>query len=69
MTVDATADDVFEYVVVRNHEEQYSVWPAHRDVPGGWTALDVRGSKAACLDHIETVWTDMRPLSVRGTTG
>ena len=25
------------------------------------------GTKTECLDHIETTWTDMRPLSVRAT--
>jgi MbtH protein len=25
----------------------------------------VLGDKKTCLDHIEKVWTDMRPLSLR----
>ncbi|MGH7341532.1 MAG: MbtH family NRPS accessory protein, partial [Candidatus Rokuibacteriota bacterium] len=29
------ADDTV-YKVVVNHEEQYSIWPADRDIPGGW---------------------------------
>ncbi|WEO95419.1 MbtH family protein [Streptomyces sp. FXJ1.172] len=60
-----SAEDATEHVVVVNAEEQYSVWPAHRDVPEGWRALDVRGTKTECLDHIERTWTDMRPLSLR----
>ena len=27
--------------------------------------MGVRGTKDECLDHIEKVWTDMRPLSLR----
>jgi MbtH protein len=27
--------------------------------------VGVRGQKAECLAHIETVWTDMRPASLR----
>lgn len=53
------------YNVVINDEEQYSIWPEHREVPAGWRAVGVSGLKAECLDHIENVWTDMRPLSLR----
>lgn len=56
-------DAVFR--VVMNHEEQYSIWPEYREVPQGWTAVGVQGSKQECLAHIERVWTDMRPLSLR----
>ena len=52
--------------VVVNHEEQYSIWPADRAVPAGWSDVGVEGTTDECLDHIERVWTDMRPLSARG---
>jgi len=54
------------YAVVVNHEEQYSIWPLGEELPDGWRAEGTQGTKSACLDHIEEVWTDMRPLSVRG---
>lgn len=57
------------YVVVRNEEEQYSVWPADHPLPAGWSGQGVTGSRAECLAHIETVWTDMRPASLRRRTG
>lgn len=53
------------YVVVVNHEEQYSIWPADRDLPLGWNDAGKRGTKAECLAWIQEVWTDMRPLSLR----
>lgn len=53
------------FVVVVNHEEQYSIWPTYKEVPAGWRVLDKQGSKEECLAHIEEVWTDMRPLSLR----
>lgn len=53
------------YVVVMNHEEQYSIWPEWKDIPNGWTAVGKSGDKDECLAYIKTVWTDMRPLSVR----
>lgn len=54
-----------QYLVVINHEEQYSVWFADRETPAGWRAEGTSGSREECLDHIERVWTDMRPLSLR----
>lgn len=53
------------YKVVINHEEQYSIWPADRENPLGWEDVGKSGSKQECLDYIEEVWTDMRPLSLR----
>jgi MbtH protein len=53
------------YTVVVNHEEQYSIWTADRELPLGWKAAGKTGTKAECLEYIEEVWTDMRPLSLR----
>jgi MbtH protein len=57
--------DPHAYVVVRNDEEQYSIWRADREPPAGWTTQDFTGGREECLAHIGTVWTDMRPLSLR----
>jgi MbtH protein len=53
------------YLVVVNHEEQYSVWLEGRDIPAGWRAEGTSGTRDECLDHVERIWTDMRPLSLR----
>lgn len=58
-------DELAKYAVVVNLEEQYSIWPAGKQVPVGWRSIEVEGTKAECLAHIAQVWTDMRPLSVR----
>lgn len=57
--------DTGDHIVVLNDEEQYSVWPAGRDLPPGWTAEGTTGDRDACLDRIAEVWTDMRPRSLR----
>ncbi|MGI8664458.1 MAG: MbtH family protein [Jatrophihabitans sp.] len=57
------------YKVVLNNEAQYSIWPTHRPNPAGWTDEGRSGTEQECLDHIETVWTDLRPLSVRRRFG
>ncbi|GAA3475281.1 MbtH family protein [Nonomuraea roseola] len=58
-----------EYKVVVNDEEQYSIWFAGRPVPDGWREAGFAGGKQQCLDHIEQVWTDMRPRSLREAMG
>ena len=54
-----------ELKVVVNHEEQYSIWPIHRENAPGWRDAGKTGTKAECLEFINQVWTDMRPLSLR----
>jgi MbtH protein len=58
-------EDTTIYKVVVNHEEQYSIWPAHRENPLGWKDVGKSGPKAECLAYINEVWADMRPLSLR----
>jgi len=58
-------EDTQAYKVVVNHEEQYSILPVDRENPLGWRDAGKSGPKAECLDYINEVWTDMRPLSLR----
>lgn len=52
------------FFVLVNDEGQHSLWPAFADVPAGWTVTFGEDSRAACLDHVEKNWTDMRPRSL-----
>jgi len=56
------------YMVVVNHEEQYSIWPVGREIPDGWKDAGKSGTKQGCLDWIKEHWTDMRPLGIRKKT-
>jgi len=58
-----TREEIFRAVM--NDEEQYSIWPADRDLPAGWREVGKTGTRDECLAWIEEVWTDMRPLSLR----
>lgn len=62
--MDEQADKTI-YQVVMNVEEQYSLWPADRELPLGWKQAGKTGTKDECLAYIKEVWTDMRPLSLR----
>jgi MbtH protein len=57
--------DLRRYQVVVNDEEQYSIWPEGSDVPAGWHPVGVSGDRAHCLAHIDEVWADLRPRSLR----
>ncbi|MBQ0988748.1 MbtH family NRPS accessory protein [Micromonospora sp. PSH03] len=55
--------------VVRNDEGQYSVWPTEHEPPRGWRVEGFSGSRDDCLAHVEQVWTDLRPVSLRERMG
>lgn len=59
------AGDDRRYVAVVNHEEQYSIWPEGRALPPGWAAAGRTGTRDEVLAWIATVWTDLRPKSLR----
>jgi len=65
MSTEKTEQAASSSKVVVNHEGQYSLWPADRENPAGWTDAGKSGSKEECLAFVEEVWTDMRPLSLR----
>jgi MbtH protein len=53
------------YIVLINAEEQYSLWWKGKSIPPGWQFTGKEGSKAECVSYVDSVWTDMRPLSLR----
>lgn len=52
------------YKVLVNDENQHSLWPTFVEVPAGWTPVFGDDTRQACLDYIETHWTDLRPRSL-----
>ena len=58
-------DDDRDYQVVRNLEDQYSIWPVGLPIPAGWEPAGPAGPRASCLAFIKDTWTDMRPRSLR----
>lgn len=57
------------FTVVRNEEDQYSVWPEGRPLPQGWQAQGMTGPRSECLDFIRREWTDPRPRTLREMAG
>ncbi|XVQ07078.1 MbtH family protein [Spirillospora sp. CA-255316] len=56
-----------QYFIVRNDEDQYSIWRADKEVPAGWEPVGEPAAKEACLERIGQIWTDMRPASLRAS--
>ncbi|MFD7659218.1 MbtH family protein [Actinosynnema sp. NPDC059797] len=62
-------DQDAEFLVLVNEERQHSLWPASIAVPAGWERVHGPDSRAACLEHVETHWTDLRPASLAALRG
>ncbi|MYQ81785.1 MULTISPECIES: MbtH family protein [unclassified Streptomyces] len=56
------------FLVLTNHENQHSLWPAAIDVPAGWNVVKESDTRSACLSYIEQHWTDLRPAGLISQT-
>ena len=57
-------NDPVKYMVVINHEEQYSIWPVDAKLETGWKTVGDPCVKDQCRNYIRGVWTDMRPRNI-----
>ncbi|GHB30674.1 hypothetical protein GCM10010331_16340 [Streptomyces xanthochromogenes] len=64
-TKEKNMDENTRYQVLRNDEEQYSLWPVDIEVPAGWQPVGKEGTESECTAYVDEVWTDMRPRSLR----
>ncbi|GHH24523.1 MbtH family protein [Streptomyces rubradiris] len=53
------------YQVLVNAEQQHSLWPQDIAVPAGWTPVFGPDTRNACVDYVESHWSDMRPAALR----
>jgi MbtH protein len=65
MRISDSNDDRALYKVLVNPEEQYSIWPAGRENPAGWTNAGKSGAKEECLAYIARARGGIRPRSLR----
>ncbi|MEU7892142.1 MbtH family protein [Nonomuraea sp. NPDC049152] len=52
------------FLVLVNDEGQHSLWPSFAEVPAGWQVMFGEETREACLEYVETHWTDLRPRSL-----
>lgn len=57
-------DENGTFLVLRNDEGQYSLWPEFAPVPDGWQIVFGPDARQPCWDYVEQTWTDMRPASL-----
>lgn len=62
-------DQEGRFLVLRNDEDQHSLWPEFVDIPEGWQPVFGADSREACLEYVERNWTDLRPRSLRERLG
>jgi MbtH protein len=55
----------YDFLVLINSEEQYSLWPNIRPAPSGWNVVFGPENRTLCERYVEQNWTDIRPLSAR----
>ncbi|SCK04884.1 MbtH protein [Streptomyces sp. WMMB 714] len=53
------------YQVLVNENLQHSLWPGDISVPAGWSSVFGPDTQHACLEYVESHWTDMRPNPAR----
>ncbi|MFJ2924285.1 MbtH family protein [Streptomyces massasporeus] len=64
MSTNPFDDTEGRFLVLVNDEGQHSLWPSFAEVPGGWTIAFAESTREACLEYVETNWTDLRPRSL-----
>ncbi|MEU0112262.1 MbtH family protein [Streptomyces bobili] len=67
MSTNPFDDNEGRFLVLVNDEGQYSLWPSFAEVPGGWAIAFPENTRGACLDFVESHWTDLRPRSLAAT--
>jgi MbtH protein len=56
-------EDEMTYKVVVDHEDQYSIWPADRENPLGWTDAGKTGTNQECQRYIKEAGKRSRSLT------
>lgn len=56
-------DPTLDCQVLRNTQQQYSLWPTFTATPSGWQAVFGPSSQADCLTWLTENWRDIRPVT------
>ncbi|MCF6524220.1 MbtH family protein [Streptomyces sp. JJ36] len=69
MSTNPFEDAEGRFLVLVNDEGQHSLWPSFAEVPAGWRTVFGEDTREACLDYVESHWTDLRPASLVARQG
>ncbi|MGN0921090.1 MAG: MbtH family protein [Cellvibrio sp.] len=56
-------DETANFYVLKNANEQYSLWPVFATIPQGWESIFGPTQRDACLTFIEENWTSINPFA------
>jgi MbtH protein len=65
MSTNPFDDENGTFLVLVNHEDQHSIWPAFVEVPSGWRVVFGENTRDECLAFVEQNWTDLRTKTLR----
>ncbi|MGK9235738.1 MbtH family protein [Inquilinus limosus] len=51
------------YIVLKNEENQHSIWPSFLEIPLGWERIYGPARKPDCLSYVDKNWTDLKSTS------
>lgn len=54
-----------QFYILRNDQQQYSLWPAHCDLPAGWAVVCPPQSAEACNAWLAANWSTLTPPIMR----
>ncbi|EIY5125061.1 MbtH family NRPS accessory protein [Klebsiella quasipneumoniae subsp. similipneumoniae] len=50
-----------QFYILRNDQQQYSLWPGHCALPAGWTVVCPPQSVEACNAWLAANWSTLTP--------
>ncbi len=53
-------DEKHQFYVLKNANQQFSLWPEFSPIPAGWECQLGPVNKPACMAYIEANWHDIR---------
>lgn len=51
-------NETLTFVVLKNQNEQFSLWPTFAEEPGGWQRMYGPAERLNCLEFIDRNWKD-----------
>lgn len=50
------------FYVLKNDQEQYSLWPTFHEIPRGWHLVFGPDLRSACIQYVEQHWDSIYPF-------
>ncbi|WP_231759257.1 MbtH family protein [Microbulbifer elongatus] len=55
--------DAHSFLVLKNANGEYSLWPEFRAVPAGWERMHGPDTREACSDYVDAHWHSINPFA------